>query len=75
MKLIAINKCGQNSEIQMETNKCKILFQINATGTLVSTLMPALLPSCATHYEQGPTVMSGKIRDYLICVSPDGFIK
>ena len=50
-------------------------FQINALGTIASILMPALLPNCATLYEEGPTVMDGRVKDHMITISPDGFIK
>lgn len=49
--------------------------EIHAFGVIASTFMPALLPTCATLYEEGPTIMSGENRDSLICISPDGFIK
>ena len=48
---------------------------MNAIGTLAAILMPAMLPTCATFYQEGPTIRDGQVRDAMISVCPDGFIK
>ena len=44
-------------------------------GTVVSQVMPALLPPCYVFREVGPVIVSGGIRDELLCVSADGVIE
>ena len=50
--------------------------EINAIATLVSVLMPALLPECSTFYEVGLKFISGITCNniHLIEVSADGLI-
>ena len=49
--------------------------EINAMATLVSVIMPALLPSCHTLYEVGPQFIHGRTKRNFIEVSADGLIK
>ena len=49
--------------------------EINAMATLMSVIMPALLPSCYTLYEVGMQFIHGRNLRNLIEVSADGLIK
>jgi hypothetical protein len=48
--------------------------EINGIATLVSTIMPALFPSCALLYEEGLSFMDSANIQRLMAVSPDGYI-
>ena len=49
--------------------------QVHVIGTLLSQVMPALFPPCYVFREVGPVIVSGEIREELLCVSSDGVIE
>ena len=49
--------------------------QVHVIGTLLSQVMPALFPPCYVFREVGLVIVSGKIREELLCVSSDGVIE
>ena len=49
--------------------------QVHVIGTLLSQVMPALFPPCYVFQEVGPVIVSGEIREELLCVSSDGVIE
>ena len=49
--------------------------EVHAVSTLVSTLLPALKPSCYNFYEVGPRFIHRKTCRNKIEVSPDGMIQ
>ena len=50
-------------------------FQINAVGTLLSTVFPAFLPRCHWFIEEGSRIIPSLQYDKFMIVSPDGFIR
>ena len=51
------------------------LFQINALGTLLSTVFPAFLPRCYRFIEDGCHVISSNTHKKFMLVSPDGCMR
>ena len=49
--------------------------EVNATATLISTIVPAYLPACYAFYEVGPTFVNSHDRDNLLEVSVDGILQ
>ena len=49
--------------------------EVHTISTLVSTLLPALKPSCYNFYKVGPRFIHGKTCRNMIEVSPDGMIQ
>ena len=53
---------------------CLLTVQVHVIGTLLSQVLPALFPPCYVFREVGPVIVSGEIREELLCVSSDGVI-
>ena len=49
--------------------------EVNATATLLSTVVPAYLPACYAFYKVGPTFINAEDRDNLLEVSADGLLQ
>ena len=48
--------------------------EINAISTLISTVLPAMLPECFAFFEVGPKFIHSPQKEQLMEVSTDGFI-
>ena len=48
--------------------------EVNAISTLISTVLPAMLPECFAFFEVGPKFIHSQNREQLMEVSADGFI-
>ena len=48
--------------------------EVNAISTLISTVLPAMLPECFAFFEVGPKFIHSPHREQLMEVSADGFI-
>ena len=64
-------KLSGDEEAQMKFSRHH---QKHAIATLVSSLMPALLPLCMYFFETGCFFIDGNEKEKLIAVSPDGMI-
>ena len=49
--------------------------EVNATATLISTVVPAYLPACYAFYEVGPTFVNSPDNNNLLEVSADGLLQ
>ena len=49
--------------------------EVNATATLISTVVPAYLPACYSFYEVGPAFVHSTNREKLLEVSADGVLR
>ena len=63
---------------QLHYKKSLIMVQrtkINATSTLISTIVPVYLPTCYSFYKVGPAFVNSEERDKLLEVSTDGVLR
>ena len=49
--------------------------ELNSLATVASTLLPALLPSCAVMYEEGCSFIHGQFRRNLLCATNAAIIR